>query len=131
MSLDLQNLLKDVNEALEAVEAIWDSPTYDIEAHQNDATMALRDLRGKLEVAMMKEVVSIDEPHAMAELRVFLSFKFGDDEQAMCEALDDIVHDLASQPASAINNGGLDEQIRYIVAQCGDGALATVKSALE
>jgi len=64
-------------------------------------------------------------------LHSFLAGHFNNDEQAMCEALDDIVHDLASQSASAINNGGLDEQICYIVNLCGDSALATVKSALE
>jgi len=131
MSPDIKDMLNDVREAMDSVEAIWSAPTHDIEANCNQATMALRDLRGKLEAALTTEATSTDEPHAMAELRVFLSFRFGDDEQAKCEALDDIVHDLASQPASAINNGGLDEQIRYIVAQCGDGALATVREALD
>ena len=35
------------------------------------------------------------------------------------EYLDDLVHDLISQQASSINNGGLDEQIAFLVETCG------------
>ncbi len=33
--------------------------------------------------------------------------------------LDDLVHDVASETASAINNGGLSAQIEYLVEQIG------------
>ncbi|MCK2240050.1 MULTISPECIES: hypothetical protein [unclassified Crossiella] len=36
------------------------------------------------------------------------------------EDLDDTVHDQASRPATAINNGGLDAQIFYLVEQMGE-----------
>jgi len=72
-----------------------------------------------------------DERCFAAEIRAFLTERFGDDEEAMCEALDNIVHDVATHPASAINNGGIDEQISYIVSQCGDLALKTVTNAFE
>ena len=35
------------------------------------------------------------------------------------EDLDDLVHDLISQQASSINNGGLTEQIAFLVETCG------------
>ena len=38
------------------------------------------------------------------------------------EDLDDYVHDLASRPASTINNSGLDGQIAYLIAQAGPAA---------
>ena len=37
-------------------------------------------------------------------------------------ALDDIVHDLKSQEASAINNGGVKAQIDYIIQVYGEEA---------
>jgi hypothetical protein len=36
------------------------------------------------------------------------------------EDLDDVVHDVASEIASDINNGGLSSQIEYLVAQLGE-----------
>lgn len=36
------------------------------------------------------------------------------------EDLDELVHDSASQMASAINNGGLDDQIVFLVEQFGN-----------
>ncbi|MEV1179229.1 hypothetical protein, partial [Nonomuraea sp. NPDC049784] len=39
------------------------------------------------------------------------------------EDLDDYVHDLASEPASDTNNGGLHDQITFMIESCGeDGA---------
>lgn len=35
------------------------------------------------------------------------------------EDLDDLVHDAISARASAINNGGLDDQLAFLVEQCG------------
>jgi hypothetical protein len=35
------------------------------------------------------------------------------------EDLDDLVHDAISRRASAINNGGLDDQLAFLVEQCG------------
>ena len=125
--MNVNEMLDDVREAMDSVEAMWSAATCNIEANYNQAMMALRDLRGKLAAIEQPEPVSPVE----VKLRSFLAGHFDNDEQAMCEALDDIVHDLASQPASAINNGGLDEQVRYIVAQCGDQALVTVREALD
>jgi len=34
-------------------------------------------------------------------------------------SLDDIVHDAASQEASNANNGGLDDQINFLIDECG------------
>ena len=36
--------------------------------------------------------------------------------------LDDLVHDLASNPASDINNGGMESQIRFILEEMGEEA---------
>lgn len=36
-----------------------------------------------------------------------------------CEDLDDYVHDLKSQEASAINNSGLEAQLEYIYGDIG------------
>jgi len=64
-------------------------------------------------------------------LKNLLSSRFGRDDQAMSEALDDLVHDLASQIGSSINNGGLDSQIEFISEQCGDFAVKTVADHIE
>ena len=48
------------------------------------------------------------------------------------EGLDDAVHDAASVPASSVNNGGLDEQIAYLVKQFGFAAAEeTIKGLAE
>jgi hypothetical protein len=44
----------------------------------------------------------------------------GWDEDAVVEALDSLVHELASRHGSNINNGGLLEQVSYILRELGD-----------
>lgn len=38
------------------------------------------------------------------------------------EQLDETVHDLYSNLASAVNNAGLEEQLKFVFEQCGDKA---------
>ena len=38
--------------------------------------------------------------------------------------LDDAVHEIASQIGSAVNNGGVDEQIRFLVENMGEDMAA-------
>jgi hypothetical protein len=45
--------------------------------------------------------------------------------------LDDIVHDLKSQEASAINNGGVASQVDYIIEQYGkEKGLEIIRKAI-
>jgi hypothetical protein len=44
----------------------------------------------------------------------------GWDEDAVVEALDELVHELASRHGSNVNNGGLLEQVSYILRELGD-----------
>jgi hypothetical protein len=47
-------------------------------------------------------------------------------------SLDDIVLDLKSSEASAINNGGASEQIAYIIEEMGEEAgINTIEEALQ
>jgi hypothetical protein len=46
--------------------------------------------------------------------------------------LDDVVHDIKSEEASSINNGGPDGQVRYLVEQLGEEeALKQVRALME
>jgi hypothetical protein len=50
-------------------------------------------------------------------------------EQLGDGALDELVHDVASQQASAVNNGGVKAQVRYLVEQLGQaGALGVLQA---
>lgn len=42
-----------------------------------------------------------------------------DDDGVLSEDLDEIVHDAASSLASRANNGGKDEQVRFLIETCG------------
>jgi hypothetical protein len=46
-----------------------------------------------------------------------------DDHDDAQEALDGAIHDLFSEPASAKNNEGAEEQIRYILLEGGEDLL--------
>jgi hypothetical protein len=41
-----------------------------------------------------------------------------------------LVHDIASEEASSANNGGVVDQVEYIVRTCGTDAKKTIKNAL-
>lgn len=45
--------------------------------------------------------------------------------------LDELVHELASAPASEINNGGFENQVKFIFEQLGDKAAAAIREELE
>lgn len=61
----------------------------------------------------------------VAEVKAALLSAYEEDE--LIELLDGIVHDAVSNEGSAINNGGLDAQLDYLVNECGE----TAKSLLE
>lgn len=44
--------------------------------------------------------------------------------------LDDLVHDAASQQASSINNGGIEEQIRFIGEHYGEDTNCVLRDRL-
>lgn len=44
--------------------------------------------------------------------------------------LDDLVHEAAAEQASAINNGGLEEQLAYLCAVLGDQAAEAIREHL-
>lgn len=45
--------------------------------------------------------------------------------------LDELVHELATQPASEINNGGFEDQVKFIFEQLGDKAAAAIREELD
>ena len=48
------------------------------------------------------------------------------------QALDDIVHDILSGQASEINNGGIDDQVEFILEHCGkEQGIKAIRSHLE
>lgn len=53
------------------------------------------------------------------------------DEKGTIElALDDIVQDICSRMASDVNNGGIREQITFIITQLGPDGVKEVSEAL-
>lgn len=47
------------------------------------------------------------------------------------DLLDDIVHEIASRHASAINNEGSETQVKYIIDQLGPEALKEIEEAIK
>jgi hypothetical protein len=56
--------------------------------------------------------------------------EYGSDNSDLTEILDGLVHDIASEEASSANNGGVVDQVEYIVRTCGTDAKKTIKNAL-
>ena len=52
-------------------------------------------------------------------------------QDKVIERLDESVHGLYSVLASAVNNAGIEEQIRFIFEQCGDKAWLELGRALD
>lgn len=46
--------------------------------------------------------------------------KLAQDLGLKSDDLDETVHDLVSKQASSINNGGLDEQVEFLVGEVGE-----------
>jgi len=61
----------------------------------------------------------IDTPERQAKDLVLLAEELG----VQAADLDDYVHEAAANMAAGINNDGLDEQVRYLVAELGDEAV--------
>lgn len=56
------------------------------------------------------------------EMRAWLS-RIGQDPMALslvADVLDEMVHEIKSREASAINNGGVDEQVDFLLRDDGD-----------
>ena len=54
------------------------------------------------------------------------------DEKGISDsALDELVQDLCSSMASNINNGGSEEQIKFIIAQTGPDGVEQIRKAFE
>lgn len=123
MTIDIRELLKEVTKALENVENIGGVYFCKVEQLCDQTSSILRKIQGKLEATLE------DEEHLDAEeqARSLLFERFNGDRQAITETLDELVHELASRPASGVNNGGLDEQIAYIFDQCGSFAMQTIR----
>lgn len=57
-----------------------------------------------------------------------LQVTIGDEDLSI--RLDDLVHELKSKEASAINNGGVYEQVSYILEQQGEEGIRTLENFL-